>query len=397
MDENNEIYNSVRIKLIEDGLIDYRNNNDLFKHGRQKKNSGLYEKNTIFFKITNNCNLACEFCCASCSNQILDKDMSITDFKLMFNKIKKIKTNRFVITGGEPLMNPNVLDILKYCKENCDNKIILLSNGLLINKNNFEDIANSINFIVLSVENLFDLQNKTLFLSKFKKIIENFKSKLVGVTLSFVITKKNKKNVLDFIDYCNKLNVGISLNVVAPMGKANDNTSLLLNEDEVFMLFMDIYQYIREQRFVSDIIKDSLFPEFYPREACSAGKRILSVDVNGSIDACHSIENDDYNYGNINAEEIGIISDTYNKKFSKLYGLSIDKNMECRDCEYKYFCGGNCYAEILDNENMGKRVMCKFYKKLIPYKLLYFDGRKDFQSNLDEFFNYCKINSIAGS
>ena len=57
----------------------------------------------IYIEITNRCNLSCKFC--SKSNRI-KKDMSISEFETVINKIKDYTNHIYLHIKGEPLLHP---------------------------------------------------------------------------------------------------------------------------------------------------------------------------------------------------------------------------------------------------------------------------------------------------
>lgn len=80
----------------------------------------------IAFNITRKCNKGCDYCY-----------LSLTGEDLSFNRIKEIlesvNVETVTLTGGEPLMHPNIKDILAFISGR-SNHIHLLSNGILLNK-----------------------------------------------------------------------------------------------------------------------------------------------------------------------------------------------------------------------------------------------------------------------
>lgn len=69
----------------------------------------------IYIEITNRCNLNCSFC--SKSNRI-KKDMSVHQFEMVINKIKDYTNYIYLHIKGEPLIHPNLEEILNICSKN---------------------------------------------------------------------------------------------------------------------------------------------------------------------------------------------------------------------------------------------------------------------------------------
>ena len=91
--------------------------------------------NYLEMNVVDHCNLNCKGC-AHFSNICDNGYVSIESFE---NDIKLIAKNfnlyYFRILGGEPLLHPNILEIMKIARDNLPNtNIVVVTNGLLINK-----------------------------------------------------------------------------------------------------------------------------------------------------------------------------------------------------------------------------------------------------------------------
>ena len=98
-------------------------------------------------KITNRCNRNCTFCVFNNN----DTDMSFEKFKNIINIISKLDFDKLHINGGEPLINREFKDMIKYAKEVFPDKKIVLGSNLVameknpdlleFAKNNFDEIC----------------------------------------------------------------------------------------------------------------------------------------------------------------------------------------------------------------------------------------------------------------
>lgn len=78
----------------------------------------------------------CNFSCPTCSKwgQKPSKEMTAGEWKNIFKKLKgKALTHRATLTGGEPLLRHDILDIISYAK-NSGFYISLITNGSLLNE-----------------------------------------------------------------------------------------------------------------------------------------------------------------------------------------------------------------------------------------------------------------------
>lgn len=84
----------------------------------------------IYIEITNRCNLSCKFC--SKSNRI-KKDMSVSEFETVINKIKDYTNHIYLHIKGEPLLHPSLEELLDICSKNSI-YVNITTNGINIDK-----------------------------------------------------------------------------------------------------------------------------------------------------------------------------------------------------------------------------------------------------------------------
>lgn len=98
---------------------------------------------TIFFEVTKGCNLKCRHC----FNDSGDKDpeqLSFSEICSLIDELARIGLFTIKVTGGEPFVRNDILDILDYLELKCIN-FILYTNGTCIKK------TTSPNFLCINV------------------------------------------------------------------------------------------------------------------------------------------------------------------------------------------------------------------------------------------------------
>ena len=97
--------------------------NVLDKIGREFSGFNLLESGKRLFDrkplqcsiyLTDRCNLDCSYCTEYDNSRPHPK---LEDLKLWIKKIRDLGTMRIALVGGEPLMHPNVVEIVRYCRE----------------------------------------------------------------------------------------------------------------------------------------------------------------------------------------------------------------------------------------------------------------------------------------
>ena len=74
----------------------------------------VHELNYLFWECTTRCNFHCRHCGSDCSIHSRNKDMPLEDFLGALDTIPEGERARkfsVVLTGGEPLLRPDILDI----------------------------------------------------------------------------------------------------------------------------------------------------------------------------------------------------------------------------------------------------------------------------------------------
>ena len=292
------------------------------------------------WEITNRCNFKCPHCrafeysChenAECENEIIRQ--------LVKNSIISVN-----ISGGEPLLNPRVLDIIRKLSLNGID-VGISTNGYLYWSKAEELNAAGISFVQVSVDGPEEIHDK--FRGK-KGAYENaIKSLLVAKDLGHftqmntTITAVNYKYIFDNILLAEKIGVNrIFFRRIVSEGLAKNNDKLIPNKKDYFEVLkkLIVYKYNKNSSVhisIDDPIISILDKNRYSTSSvcCSAGITSLGIDSNGNVYPCIFART---NIGNLLENDLGEIW-RESVILEKLRNRDIS---ECGGCEYKYSCGG---------------------------------------------------------
>ena len=67
---------------------------------------------SIFLHVTKACNLHCSYCYFSAKKPLPD-EMSTFDFQRLWPEFVELRPQKVIFTGGEPLLRPDILDLLR--------------------------------------------------------------------------------------------------------------------------------------------------------------------------------------------------------------------------------------------------------------------------------------------
>ncbi len=205
----------------------------LRKKSHQNTKSSLTPEKEIhtYIQINTTCNQKCVFCNRppeSGTKQIF----KLEDIKKRIEEISKNpEVKRIIFTGGEPLLFPNLSEIIRWAKKYSFITEIQ-TNGTLLDINKLSEFKKAgldiINFAFHSHKK--DISNKLRRVKfGFEKINENLKlADEMGfrIHIIHVINSLNYKDLPEFIDYMNELNLQtlwLNLSIVVPEGWAWEN------------------------------------------------------------------------------------------------------------------------------------------------------------------------------
>lgn len=261
----------------------------------------MYKK--IYLEITNNCNLDCSFCI---KNNRDKKFMEFENFKIILNKIKNYTKYLYFHISGEPLLHPQINELINYA--NKDFYINITTNGYLISR-----IKNNHNIRQINVSlHSYDPKYKISLEEYLKNIIDviNTLKKDTYFSLRFWINNKYNNEILKYLE--NEFNKKIELK---NNFKITDNVFISINKEFIW---------------------PSLDNEYYSSKGkCYALKDHIGILVNGDIVPCCLDVNGIIKLGNIYTEDLNTIIQS--KKYNMMMqGFKENKKCEelCKKCNF---------------------------------------------------------------
>ncbi len=325
--------------LRENGILVHQNN--LTK----KKNnpSNIIEKNSIRYihlHITQRCNLRCEYCYNAHNLGRID-ELTFEEIKNLAIFLKSSGVEHIVLTGGEPLLRQDIVDIAKQLKE-LNFKLGLLSNGTLLGGKT--EILEWIDYAIISMDTLDENDNLRkgldvqLLCNTLKNISLSLRHKII---LRSVIGKRNQTSWRKVKQFAQENRMGYTSTMCLP-----NNIDEVTNMPNLEMI---------------EIVPDSMV--IYG-EKCGAGMSRIAIDSNGDIYPCQSLMKKEFLMGNI--KKTTWLEEVEKSNIKKLFETwSIDETEHCKNCKMKYLCGGGCRAiayNVYGSINAFNECMCDYLK-----------------------------------
>ena len=158
--------------------------------------------------LTLRCNQQCRYC-----HRFLGIDeVGYEDNKRIIDKLTEDKIYNVTFTGGEPLLYPNILELLKYAKEK-GIKSKIITNGEILAKNpKMREIYNYLDSITLSIDSIDNDINEKLgrgynHFIKIKEVLDSLKNHKLKVNINTVVSKVNLNYLEELGDFLKEYNL----------------------------------------------------------------------------------------------------------------------------------------------------------------------------------------------
>lgn len=192
----------------------------------------------LLWDITGKCNLFCKHCYAYDKYEwrnksgVKRKDMTLEESKRFLNQVKAMGFHHVHLLGGEPLLRPDILDILAFARHDLDLKITMSTNGLLLNSRMIDCLIDlgiyqvSVSFEGTTAESHDAIRGhgtferaRSLLKALGDRVLERGTDMLVGV--GYVITRAGLDDVKNVFQFArdNSAN-GLTVDLVSKDGLA---------------------------------------------------------------------------------------------------------------------------------------------------------------------------------
>ncbi len=210
----------------------------------------LYTPDSVSIVVTNNCNLKCVMCDFWKDSTKISDGITQDEFRRLFADLKSFGVRMVHITGGEPFLRNDLIDILKSAKAN-GLETAVLTNGTLITEDNILAFASNVDLVYVSLDSPFKIQHEDIrgVPNIFEKITKNVKLLVktikdnafsVRVILCTTITSKGMHDPVEMVDLAKDLGVnGIIYNPASSIYYGY--TTFLKNADSNSIIPRDAY------------------------------------------------------------------------------------------------------------------------------------------------------------
>src|SRR3712207_6801703 len=227
------------------------------------------------------CNLACTYC-----NEFdkTSEPVPLDEMKRRFDKLAELGTSVVTISGGEPMLHPNIYEIIAYIRSK--GMIAgLISNGYYFQPDKIKKLNEAgLDYLQISIDNVIPDEVSKKSLKVLDKKLQNLKEfAKFKVNINSVLGS-GVKNPEDALVIARR---AVELGFSSTVGVIHDNDGLLkpLGDREAKIYWevkkLGSRSYARWNWFQNDLVDGK---EYNWR--CRAGSRYLYIDENGLVNWC---------------------------------------------------------------------------------------------------------------
>ncbi len=341
-----------------------------------KSNKDIIEPglHLVAWEITRRCNLFCAHCRASSEDEQYEDELSIQECYQLVDEIIKVGKPILILTGGEPLARPDVLQIARYGVGK-GLRVVMGTNGTLLSREMAYELkkvpvsrlAVSLDFPTPELQDEF--RGKPGAYQEALDGIANAREAGIEIQINSTITKLNATYLADLLELSLKVGaVALHPFMLVPTGRGKSLASQELSPqqyeetlnwiydrqaelgDRIFFKPTDAPHYMRilkqrqseAPRSKNAGSTSAHHPMQTITRGCLAGTGFCFISHRGNVQGCGYL---DVAAGNVRNQPFSEIW-AEAPLFRQLRDLSNIKG-KCGGCEYKRICGG-CRARAYE-------------------------------------------------
>ncbi|NLX18254.1 MAG: radical SAM protein [Desulfobulbus sp.] len=318
----------------------------------------------IAWEITRRCNLRCVHCRSSSQLEIDGHpDFSLAEAKRILAEIRAYANPVVVLSGGEPLLRPDVFEIAAHGTD-LGLRMCLATNGSLVNAETCRRIKESgIKMVSLSLDGSTaeihdDFRNQPGAFSGVMNAIHLFNEHKINFLINSSFTKRNKEEAPKIYQLVKDLGATAwYMFMIVPTGRGEEIMAELIPADEYEEMLNWHYDMEKEEDEL--LVRPTCAPQYYRiilqrskaegerfkrrslsfstggSKGCLAGQLICLIDVDGNVLPCSYFP---LSAGNLHTQSFRDIWEN-SKLMLDMRNFTGYKD-NCGRCEYVGVCGG---------------------------------------------------------
>jgi radical SAM protein with 4Fe4S-binding SPASM domain len=334
-------------EFVREGIVEI-SSNPMVERSFSNPIASPFHLSILQIQITNKCNLHCLHCYAD-SGKKSDNELATQDILKLIKEFSDMGGIRVFITGGEPLVHPDIDEIITYAKK-CHLFVYLSTNGYAVTEKKAKKLVEiGVRAVNVSLDGC-NARTHDKFRGKkgsFEKAIAAINYFLANNIICASHTTLFINNLDQSADIVNKLKpLGISdcfFVKMLPIGRGAEHAELIPTIEQYGKACEK--DYFNRRYSYGDVV--------YPRNIrnrkrrCTAAVNQVYVDANGRCYPCPSLATDQFWFGKYPDSKLEEIWSDKFGKLSNLRSFELDSIIKCRECEHNRFCSRGCFGNAL--------------------------------------------------
>lgn len=274
--------------------------------------------NNVTFLVSNKCNFRCKHCFANSGLKLNEELTNVEKYKAIA-RLKKIGTQKVVFSGGEPLLNNEILNLIQYAK-NIGLKVGILTNGMLLSYKMINELQKYIDSLSISVYTNdilgFNKETYEKYLTKLTGTLINLTNSNIKFKITLPISQNNVKAIYNILELCIDKKIKpktFRIYVITPVGRAKENIDICTEQVDFLKIMKRFPEKIKKSDLNIGIEQSSIDILSNYSQKCSKKCQIVEyekiflsqyadphMDANGDLYLCGLLlRNEKYKIGNI--------------------------------------------------------------------------------------------------
>lgn len=285
-----------------------------------------------FFLLNNRCNARCAMCMVGdYLNEGLAKKITLDKFKVISENIHLEKLRAVILSGGEPLLNEDVLSIISFINQYYPHVMVnITTNAIALTPKKAKELVKmDVNLLSISVNaGTEETYRRVMQVDCFERVVENINyyqelslkaKKQPSIWLSFVAHRKNIEDLIKFVELGNTLGIKLLTTSYSRFYPKSQRLRLaaseenFLDDSDSLFFHQDLSdRYFQEAEKLCHCLgiefkREPLFSERLPRRKCKFPFSSILVGIDGKVYPCcggevifmEKVSRGDYDFGNL--------------------------------------------------------------------------------------------------
>ena len=258
--------------------------------------------NTVFWEITEECNLRCRHCYLGKRNKATTYQFAKEKALAHLDALYKGGIKTVLFMGGEPLLYGNIFELVRVAGSfGYGLHAAILTNGLLLSEEVVVRLKrNGISAVQVSIDGVGDSYKfiRGIDFAVIDENIKRLKKNKIVVQAKFTITEKNLHEFEDVWRYCSENKIFLSTSLILGIGRAKE--SLVLRPRDYFSFSHKLFELNKKSKLIG--MRPFLLPDFsigeylengVPETGCVAGRGMFGITRDNKLVPCIYLSNFD--------------------------------------------------------------------------------------------------------